>query len=97
MPSIRKVYLGESSTTSRIPSSERDREIECARMKAENDALRSNIVLWRKRAEVHAGATLGLLGLTRAARDHANKVTRERDELQRQLSTLKRKVYDDDP
>ena len=65
---------------------------ECARLQAENDALKVNSALWRKRAEVHAGATLGLITLVRGARDHALKWKTEKEELERQTNILKRRL-----
>ena len=47
--------------------------------------------VWRKRAGVHAAATLGLVGLARLARDHALKMKQEKAELEERYSTLKRK------
>ncbi|TFK39702.1 hypothetical protein BDQ12DRAFT_603031 [Crucibulum laeve] len=70
--------------------------IEAARLRAENSALRTNCNMWRRRAEVHGAATLGLLELTRMARDQAVQIARERDEFQRRCNTLKRKLHDEE-
>ncbi|KIY49925.1 hypothetical protein FISHEDRAFT_40332 [Fistulina hepatica ATCC 64428] len=87
LPSIRRIYLDDPDRKTLPPSLE---SAECGRMSAENVALRVNCGLWRKRAEVHAAATLGLLGLARQARDCAIQMKRERDEWIKRYSSLKR-------
>lgn len=69
---------------------------ECARLNTENASLRFNCDLWRKRAEVHAAATLGLLNIARVARDHALQLREEKTELERKYTSLKRKVVTDE-
>ena len=64
---------------------------ECERLRAENVSLKTCCEVWRKRAGVHAAATLGLVGLARLARDHALKMKQEKAELEERYSTLKRK------
>lgn len=67
---------------------------ELARLRAENFSLRNNCALWRKRAEMHGAANLGLLNFARVVRDQASHLARERDELQTRCHSLKRKVED---
>ena len=55
--------------------------------------MRSCCQVWRKRASVHAAATLGLVGLAKLARDHALKVKQEKFEIEDKYNALKRK-YD---
>ncbi|KAJ3743670.1 hypothetical protein DFH05DRAFT_1421484 [Lentinula detonsa] len=93
VPSIRRLYLGEAdvkplaSTT--IPSAAVS---ECGRLAAENKTLRVNCAVWKRRAELHAAATLGLLNLARLARDCNQHLKNEKDDLQRQCNLLKRKL-----
>lgn len=70
--------------------------MECDRLRAENASLRSCCETWRKRAAVHASASLGLVGLARLARDHAIKVRKEYTELNLKYNTLKRKHDSDE-
>ncbi|TRM57868.1 hypothetical protein BD626DRAFT_513135 [Schizophyllum amplum] len=97
MPSIRKLYFDtdEKKPAARVENADVE-FIDRARMQAENAALRANCGLWRKRAEVHAAATLGLLGLVRQARDCAIQIKNERDEMARRYNALKRKMEDDE-
>ncbi|PPQ69584.1 hypothetical protein CVT25_000956 [Psilocybe cyanescens] len=67
---------------------------ELSRLRAENQALRNNCSMWRKRAEMHGTANLGLLNFARMVRDQASMLVRERDELQRHCHALKRKIQD---
>lgn len=96
---IRRVYLdgdapvasdGNSDPSS--PSTSHESSDELARLRAENQTLRSHCVLWRRRAELHGAATLGLLDFARMVRDQATTLARERDELKRQYGSLKRKL-----
>ncbi|KAJ4474990.1 hypothetical protein J3R30DRAFT_3406155 [Lentinula aciculospora] len=91
--SIRKLYMGESNTkplaSAALPSAAVS---ECGRLAAENKTLRVNCAVWKRRAELHAAATLGLLNLARLARDCNQHLKDERDDLQRQCNLLKRKL-----
>ncbi|KAF8997900.1 hypothetical protein BDQ17DRAFT_1248120 [Cyathus striatus] len=98
-PSIRKVYLDQLLREGPRPSTSvtsGSADVEIARLRAENAALRTNCDMWRRRAEVHGAATLGLLELTRMARDQAIHVSRERDELQKRCHSLKRRLDEDE-
>ncbi|KIM39682.1 hypothetical protein M413DRAFT_447140 [Hebeloma cylindrosporum] len=85
------VAAGSSSRTA-IMTSSSSASSELARLRAENIALRNNCALWRKRAEMHGAANLGLLNFARVVRDQASHLARERDELQTRCHSLKRKV-----
>ncbi|KAF9444867.1 hypothetical protein P691DRAFT_676798 [Macrolepiota fuliginosa MF-IS2] len=92
-PSIRKVYIDLPSAKSETPGpstseSSSGLAIEVARLRAENDALRHNCFMWRKRAEVHSAATLGLLELSRTAKDQVLHVARQRDMIQNNFLRL---------
>ncbi|KAH6915748.1 hypothetical protein BKA70DRAFT_469402 [Coprinopsis sp. MPI-PUGE-AT-0042] len=98
---IRRVYLdGDASVTesngtehpSSPTSASHESSDELDRLRAENQTLRSHCVLWRRRAELHGAATLGLLDFARMVRDQATTLARERDELKRQYGSLKRKL-----
>ncbi|KIY70542.1 hypothetical protein CYLTODRAFT_347506 [Cylindrobasidium torrendii FP15055 ss-10] len=94
LPHIRRLFLDERtspSTSSDMPSEPQTQFAECSRLSAENKTLRFNCDMWRKRAECHAAATLGLLNLARVARDEALQMKKERDELQAQFQVMKRK------
>ncbi|KAF5351372.1 hypothetical protein D9758_008033 [Tetrapyrgos nigripes] len=90
-PSVRRIFLEEPSSDT-PPKHPNAALTECGRLTAENTALRVHCTLWRKRSEVHAAATLGLLNLARSAKIQADKMKQERDELQRQCHVLKRKL-----
>lgn len=97
--SIRRVYLDgdapvapDGSADPSSPSTSHESSDEIARLRAENQTLRSHCVLWRRRAELHGAATLGLLDFARMVRDQATTLARERDELKRQYGSLKRKL-----
>ena len=62
---------------------------EYEKLLAENASLRACSFVWRKRAAVHASATLGLVGLARMARDYALQMKKERDELETKYNELK--------
>ncbi|KAH9951080.1 hypothetical protein B0H21DRAFT_351315 [Amylocystis lapponica] len=87
-PAVRKLHL-EYTMPSAIkglsPSLTADQ------LRADNASLRSCCSVWRKRAAVHATATLGLVGLARLARDSALKMKAERDDLQTRYNELKRR------
>lgn len=101
-PNIRKVYLdtpdtadeGSSKDATHSTASGLAAESELQRLRAENEALRSNCGMWRKRAEMHGTANLGLINFAKMVRDQATILARERDELQTQCRSLKRKIED---
>ncbi len=68
--------------------------IELQRLRSENEALRSNCSMWRKRAEMHGSANLGLINFAKVVRDQAALLGRERDNLQVRCRLLSRKVED---
>jgi hypothetical protein len=51
-----------------------------------------NCAVWKKRAEIHAAATIGLMQLAQAAKHCNQQLKNERDELERQCKVLKRKL-----
>lgn len=85
-PSVRKLQLEYSIPCTTASSSATP---ECDRLRAEVASLRHCCTMWRKRAAVHAAATLGLVGLTRVARDGAIKMKAERDEFEKKYLALK--------
>ena len=87
-PAIRKLSLDFTIPCS-TPNS--NPTLECDRLRAENASLRSCCEIWRKRAAVHAAASLGLVGLARLARDHAIKMRKECTDLHHKYNDLKRK------
>ncbi|KAF9560129.1 hypothetical protein CPC08DRAFT_636975 [Agrocybe pediades] len=106
-PSIRRVYIDDMGPTEGSAEPEKEFSLseascspsessELARLRAENHALRNNCLMWRKRAETHGAANLGLLNFARVVRDQASILARERDELRRHCSALKRKIDDID-
>lgn len=94
MPSIRRVYIDQPEAT--LPKPPASLAAECGRVTAENSALRIHCEIWRRRAEIHSAANLGLLGLARLARDHAMQMKRERDDLEVKYQTLKRKYHSEE-
>ncbi|KAJ3876163.1 hypothetical protein F5051DRAFT_412331 [Lentinula edodes] len=93
VPSIRKLYLGETNTKSWDSATPSSAAVsECGRLAAENKTLRVNCAVWKRRAELHAAATLGLLNLARLARDCNQQLKNERDDFERQCNLLKRKL-----
>ncbi|OCH84503.1 hypothetical protein OBBRIDRAFT_864110 [Obba rivulosa] len=89
-PSVRKLHLDYTVPTMSTKSPPNDIET----LRAENASLRTCCFVWRRRAAVHASATLGLVGLARITRDHALKLKAEKDVLQSRYDALKRK-YDE--
>ncbi|KZT07330.1 uncharacterized protein LAESUDRAFT_651949 [Laetiporus sulphureus 93-53] len=90
-PAVRKLHLEysiPSSSKSTIVSSSDSSE--CDRLRAEVASLRACCVVWRKRAAVHAAATLGLVGLARITRDSALKMRAERDAMETKYHELKK-------
>ncbi|KAF8892190.1 hypothetical protein BD779DRAFT_97380 [Infundibulicybe gibba] len=90
-PSIRRLFLDEPSPSNHLPTSLEVAAKEIARLTAENQALRKNCGMWRRRAEVHSAATLGLLGLARITRDQVLEMKVEKDKVEIQYHSLKRK------
>ena len=66
--------------------------IENSRLHAENEALKNTCAMWRRRAELHGAATLGLLGFARTARDQALRMRCERDEAYKHCNLLREKL-----
>jgi len=62
------------------------------RLTAENKALKTNCWVWRRRAETHAAATIGLLNVARITKDRAAQLQHEKEELQRECALLKMKL-----
>jgi len=91
-PSVRRVYLDSSSPDGASSSTSTDVSDELVRLRAENQTLRNHCVLWRRRAEVHGAATLGLLDFARMVRDQAVSLAQERDALKDQCRSLKRRL-----
>ncbi|KII85974.1 hypothetical protein PLICRDRAFT_70406, partial [Plicaturopsis crispa FD-325 SS-3] len=101
--SIRRVYIdmpeapplaaGADSGTAPLPKPTPE---EYAQTQAENRWLRENCVAWRRRAEIQQAALLGLAGLARSARDYAHHLKEEKDTLERQFHSLKRKMVDEE-
>jgi len=86
-PAIRKLHLEYNIPTRTQTSSAAS---ECDQLRAEVASLRSCSAVWRRRAAVHAAATLGLVGLARIARDSALKMKAEKDALEAKYLTLKK-------
>ncbi|KAI0339560.1 hypothetical protein BDW22DRAFT_1335987 [Trametopsis cervina] len=85
-PAIRKLCLDftTAATPGTSPASE------CDRLRSENASLRVCCEVWRKRAAVHAAASLGLVGLARLTRDEVLKCKAEKMELETKYNALKR-------
>ena len=97
-PSIRRVFIdsakGESSSSMSNTCSNSENEL--ARLRAENRNLRTQCAMWRRRAELHGAATLGLLDFARILRDKASSLSRERDELETRCYALKRQLDEEE-
>ncbi|THH27163.1 hypothetical protein EUX98_g7037 [Antrodiella citrinella] len=65
---------------------------ECARLRAENASLKVCCDVWSKRARLHAGTTLGLIGLVRLSKDSAVRTSVEKEELEKKYQSLKRNI-----
>ncbi|PPR07003.1 hypothetical protein CVT24_011089 [Panaeolus cyanescens] len=99
-PSIRRVFLDPSDQEKELPKDSEtppvdDAAAELQRLRTENAALRNQCGMWRKRAEMHGSANLGLLNFARAVRDQASQLAREKLELEGRYLTLKRKAEED--
>ncbi|KAI0732151.1 hypothetical protein C8Q72DRAFT_882588 [Fomitopsis betulina] len=92
-PAVRRLHLEYStSSTLTTPSKTGDSSAaECERLRAEVASLKACSVVWRKRAAVHAAATLGVIGLARMARDAAVKIKAERDDMEAKYLALQKK------
>ncbi|EIN03855.1 hypothetical protein PUNSTDRAFT_77334 [Punctularia strigosozonata HHB-11173 SS5] len=102
LPAVRKVYLDlspnphEQASAKKSPSlggteKHSDQQVpESLPPHLKEARLRLMCDAWRGRAQMHAAATLGLVGLARLARDHALKMQAERNQLQKRYLELKR-------
>ncbi|CCM02674.1 uncharacterized protein FIBRA_04779 [Fibroporia radiculosa] len=86
-PAIRKLRLDYSipSASTTPPTS-----TELDQLRAEIASLRECCMVWRKRAALHATATMSLVGLARMTRDGAVKMKAQKDELETKYVALKR-------
>ena len=89
-PSVRKLFLEYTIPSPGTPSTSSPSE--CEHLRAENASLKTCCFVWRKRAAVHAAATLGLVGLARLARDYALRMKKERDELEEKYNELQKQM-----
>jgi len=105
-PSVRRVYLdtpdrsaatsektaGKETGATPSTSLSSSQASEISRLQAENVALRTSCAMWRRRAELHGSANLGLLNFAKMVRDQASNLAREREELQNCCLLLKRRL-----
>jgi len=96
-PSVRRLYPNTSTLEPRTVTAPAEIAIENRRLHAENCALETTCGMWRRRAEAHAAATLGLLELARSTRDQAENMRRERDEVYKHYDLLREKLPEADP
>ena len=89
-PSIRKLSLDYS--VPKTVKTEEPVELECARLRAENQSLKNCCGVWCNRARLHARTTLGLIGMVRMAKDAAMSVKAEKEQLEKEIQCLKRKL-----
>lgn len=89
-PSIRKLSL-DYSVPKTVKTNE-PVELECSRLRAENQSLRNCCGVWCNRARLHARTTLGLIGMVRMAKDAALSVKAEKEQLEKEIQSLKRKL-----
>ncbi|GLB41645.1 putative RING-type zinc-finger [Lyophyllum shimeji] len=92
LPSIRRIYPDFSGQTPRTISGPTEIAMENSRLHAENAALRTACVMWRRRAEIHGAAIVGLTGFARTARDEAIKMRCERDAVYKHYNLLREKL-----
>ncbi|KAG6902548.1 hypothetical protein C0995_014937 [Termitomyces sp. Mi166 len=95
LPSIRRLYPDSPNDKLEGPrtvSAMTEIAIENSRLHAENKALKNTCAMWRRRAELHGAATLGLLGFSRTARDQALRMRYERDEVYKHYNLLREKL-----
>lgn len=97
-PSIRRLCLDYSIPKPKQTSAfskdaaEEPLAAECARLRAENASLKVCCDVWSKRARLHAGTTLGLIGLVRMSKDTAVRTSVEKEELEKKYQSLKRNI-----
>ncbi|PCH36283.1 hypothetical protein WOLCODRAFT_82272 [Wolfiporia cocos MD-104 SS10] len=92
-PAVRRLHLEYSIPSGSSPSASSASSspaAECDRLRAEVASLRAACVVWRKRAAMHAAATLGLVGLARITRDTALKAKAEKDTMEAKYQALKK-------
>ena len=97
-PSTRRGFInsakGDSSNSMSDTSSTSEDEL--ARLRAENSNLRTQCMMWHRRAELHGAAILGLLDFARILRDKASSLSRERNELETRCYALKRQLDEEE-
>jgi len=94
LPPFRRIYLSTPAPSFTLPDSERETSI--ARLHMENAALRQSCYAWHARAHAHMAAHFQLTALVRVARDQAQKLKDDRNEIARKYDSLKRKLSDID-
>ncbi|KAG5725073.1 hypothetical protein E4T56_gene12401 [Termitomyces sp. T112] len=95
LPSIRRLctdFPNGKSEEPRTVSGMTEIAIENSRLHAENEALKNTCAMWRRRAELHGAATLGLLGFARIAKDQALRMRYERDEVYKHYNLLRQEL-----
>lgn len=95
-PSIRRLYIEEKEEGNDTPIASSSSESDISRLQSENHELRNRCVMWQRRAEIQGSANLSLVKLANTIREQASHLARERDELQRHCSWLKRKLDHDE-
>ncbi|KAI0692508.1 hypothetical protein BC835DRAFT_1277638 [Cytidiella melzeri] len=93
-PAIRRLCLDFTAPVSAAPDV--SSASECDRLRSENASLRACCEIWRKRAAVHAAASLGLVGLARLTRDEVFKTKKEKMDIETRYNALKR-AHSSDP
>ncbi|KAF9269216.1 hypothetical protein L218DRAFT_852060 [Marasmius fiardii PR-910] len=96
VPSIRKLYMDDATSQNSEPTPASSSFVisEYNRLVAENKALKTNCWVWRRRAETHAAATIGLLNVARITKERAEQLQHEKEELERDCSILKKELQE---
>ncbi|KAI0072298.1 hypothetical protein K474DRAFT_1605376 [Panus rudis PR-1116 ss-1] len=93
-PCIRKLSLDYSKP--KTESTSEPVELECARLRAENESLKQCCNVWCNRARLHARTTLGLVSMVRMSKDAAMAIKAEKEELEKKYNSLKRQLEHED-
>lgn len=102
LPQFRRIYLNTPAPSLALPDADRGSELTAevekavARLHRENAVLRQSCWAWHARAHAHMTAHFQLSALVRMARDQAQKLKDDRNELVRKYDSLKRKLSDVD-
>lgn len=102
LPPFRRIYLNTPAAGLAHPDTDSGSKLTAevektvARLRMENTALRQSCYAWHARAQAHIAAHSQLSALVRMARDQAQILKDDRNEIARKYDLLKRKFSEVD-